>query len=53
MFCLRQLYAAAFAKDEALKEALLDTLRNLICESLKENLVTRQARKALSPPRSN
>jgi hypothetical protein len=52
-FSLRQLYAAAVAKDEAFTDVPLDTLRNRIRESLMDYLISREARTALGLPGSN
>jgi hypothetical protein len=50
MFRLQQLYAAAVAEDEAFEEVPPDMLRDLIRESLKEDLIAREARTALGLP---
>ncbi len=53
VFCLQELYVAAVAKDEAFEELPLDTLRDLICESLNEDPIAREARTALGLPRGD
>jgi transposase InsO family protein len=50
MFRLRQLYAAAVAEDEAFEEVPPDTLRDLIRESLTDDLIAQEARTALGLP---
>ncbi len=53
MFCLRQLYAAAVAENEAFEEVPPDTLRDLICECLNKDPIARDARTALGLPRGD
>ncbi len=50
LFCLRQLYAAAVADDQAYEEVLTDTLQNLICKSLTNDSIAQETRTAVALP---